>query len=154
MVWVELGLGIFFTNPAEKGTSFWYLVWILPDTACTATLRSHLCIPFLGSARHQSQFPYSCVWGRFIFTEDRSTYSLQQNRQMQIDLGNIQHMYKSLTDTWTWESGLWPRNSFSGNICFQFSVLVLCSYSWLITFFAQVVRRPDDCLKNVYTREG
>ncbi len=26
-----------------------------------------------------------------------------------------------------WKLGLWPRNSFSGNICFQFSVLVLCS---------------------------
>jgi hypothetical protein len=27
----------------------------------------------------------------------------------------------------THECGNWPRNSFSGNICFQFSVLVLCS---------------------------
>jgi hypothetical protein len=27
------------------------------------------------------------------------------------------------------ELGLWPCNSFSGNICFQFSVLVLCSVS-------------------------
>ncbi len=26
-----------------------------------------------------------------------------------------------------WKLGLWPRNSFSGNICFEFSVLVLCS---------------------------
>ncbi len=25
------------------------------------------------------------------------------------------------------EMGLWPHNSFSGNICFEFSVLVLCS---------------------------
>jgi hypothetical protein len=25
------------------------------------------------------------------------------------------------------EIGLWPRNSFPGNICFEFSVLVLCS---------------------------
>jgi hypothetical protein len=36
-------------------------------------------------------------------------------------------IYKSLTDTWMWKLGLWPRNSFSGNICFKFSVLVLCS---------------------------
>ncbi len=34
---------------------------------------------------------------------------------------------KSLTDTWMWKLGLWPRNSFSGNICFEFSALVLCS---------------------------
>jgi hypothetical protein len=25
------------------------------------------------------------------------------------------------------ELGLWPRNSFSGNICLEFSALVLCS---------------------------
>jgi hypothetical protein len=25
-----------------------------------------------------------------------------------------------------WKLGLWPLNSFSGNICFEFSVLVLC----------------------------
>jgi hypothetical protein len=48
--------------------------------------------------------------------------SLQQNRQ--IDRGNI---HKSLTDTWMWKLVLWPCNSFSGNICFQFSVLVLCN---------------------------
>jgi hypothetical protein len=36
-------------------------------------------------------------------------------------------IYKLLTDTWMWKLGLWPRNSFSGDICFEFSVLVLCS---------------------------
>ncbi len=38
---------------------------------------------------------------------------------------SIMGIYKSLTDTWMWKLGLWLRNSFSGNICFQFSVLVL-----------------------------
>ncbi len=33
----------------------------------------------------------------------------------------------SLTDTWMWKLGLRPHNSFSGNICFEFSVLCLCS---------------------------
>ncbi len=42
---------------------------------------------------------------------------------------SIVGIYKSLTDTWMWKLGLWPRNSFSGNICFQFSVLFLCSVS-------------------------
>ncbi len=36
-------------------------------------------------------------------------------------------IYKSLTDTRMWKLGLWPRKYFSGNICFEFSVLVLCS---------------------------
>ncbi len=26
-----------------------------------------------------------------------------------------------------WKLGLWPRNSFSGNVCVDFSALVLCS---------------------------
>ncbi len=34
---------------------------------------------------------------------------------------------KSLTDTWMWKLGLRPRNSFSGNFCFAFSLLRLCS---------------------------
>ncbi len=34
-------------------------------------------------------------------------------------------IYKLLTYTWMWKLGLWPRNSFFGNICFEFSVLVL-----------------------------
>jgi hypothetical protein len=32
----------------------------------------HLCIPFLEIARPQSQFPYSCVYERFIYSQDRS----------------------------------------------------------------------------------
>ncbi len=37
--------------------------------------KSHLCIPFLGIARPQSQFPHSCVCEQFIYSqEDRSTY--------------------------------------------------------------------------------
>jgi hypothetical protein len=39
----------------------------------------------------------------------------------------IVEMYKSLTDPWMWKSGLWTRSSFSGNTCFEFSALVLCS---------------------------
>jgi hypothetical protein len=42
-------------------------------------------------------------------------------------MGPIVRIYKSLTDTCMWKVGLWPRNSFSGNICFQFLALVLCS---------------------------
>jgi hypothetical protein len=36
-------------------------------------------------------------------------------------------IYKLLADTRKWKLGLRPRNSFSGNIGFKFSVLSLCS---------------------------
>jgi hypothetical protein len=36
--------------------------------------KSHLCIPFLGIARPQSQYAHSCVCERFIYSQDRSTY--------------------------------------------------------------------------------
>jgi hypothetical protein len=42
---------------------------------CTALQgKSHLCFPFLGIARPQSQFPHSCVCERFIYSQDQSTY--------------------------------------------------------------------------------
>ncbi len=40
---------------------------------------------------------------------------------------SIVGIYKSLTDTWMWKLGLWPCNSFSGNICSNFRVFCLCS---------------------------
>jgi hypothetical protein len=40
----------------------------------------------------------------------------------------ILYVYKSLPDTWMWKLGLRPRNSFSGNIFIEFSVL--CSLQW------------------------
>jgi hypothetical protein len=40
-----------------------------------------------------------------------------------------------------WKLGLWPRNSFTGNICFEFSVLVLSSVeeATLTNFFFSII---------------
>ncbi len=46
-----------------------------------------LYIPFLGIARPQPQFPHSCVFERFTYSQDQSTYFLQQNRKNRC--GNI-----------------------------------------------------------------
>ncbi len=75
--------------------------------------KSHLCIPFLGIARPQPQFPHTrtCACEPFILSKDRSTCFLQQN------IGRRSWEYvKSLTDTWMWKLGLRPRYSFSGNM--------------------------------------
>ncbi len=54
---------------------------------CQATLQrnSHLCIPFLGIAQPQYQFPHSCVCQRCIYSQNLVHIGphifLQQNRQ-------------------------------------------------------------------------
>ncbi len=97
-------------------------------TFCWDTLKrkSHLCIPFLGIAWPQSQFLHSCVCWRFIHSQDHSTYCISCSRLGKSMVG----IYESLTDTLMWKLGLWSRNSFSGNICFQFLLLVICN-AWL-----------------------
>ncbi len=56
-------------------------------------------IPRKGIVRSQYQFPHSCVCERFIYSQDRSTYSATGKC---VDrLGNT--LYKSLTHTWIWK---------------------------------------------------
>ncbi len=77
----------------------------------------------------QSQFPHSCICERFIKSLDLSIYFLKENRQ--VDHGNI--LIASQThECGNWHCGhaipFWENNySFFGNICWEFSVLVLCS---------------------------
>ncbi len=60
--------------------------------------KSHLCIPRKGIAWPKSHFPHLCLCERFIYSKIGPHIFLRQNRQ---------------TDP--------------GNICFEFSVLCLCS---------------------------
>ncbi len=72
--------------------------------------KSHLCIPFLGIARTQSQFPYSCVCERFT-----SIYSPRNGPHISCSrIGRSTVGIKSLTDKWMWKLGLWPRIPFLG----------------------------------------
>ncbi len=70
------------------------------------------------------QFPHMMgLWAIYIFPWSIHIFFFSCSR-----IGiSIMGIYKSRTDTWMWKLGLWPRNSFSGNIFFQFLVLVLCS---------------------------
>ncbi len=71
--------------------------------------------------RPQSQFSRSCVRAISIFPGSVHIFSCSRICRP------IVRTHKSLTDTWMWTLGLWPWNSFSGNICFEFSVLCLCN---------------------------
>ncbi len=52
---------------------------LFSTTLSTLQRKSSLCIPFLGIARPQSQFPHSCVCERFIYSQDRSTFSINHS---------------------------------------------------------------------------
>ncbi len=73
----------------------------IPKIFCHALQRqSHLCIPFLGIGRFQSQFPHSCFCEWFIYSEERSTYFLQQNKQ-------IHNAWEYMNRSQTHECGNW-----------------------------------------------
>ncbi len=86
------------------------MVFLLHTQRHTATK-----IPFMYSCSGnyaalppQSQFPHSCVFELFVYSQDWSTYFLQQNRQ--IDCGNL---YIAQTyECGNWD--VWPRNFFLG----------------------------------------
>ncbi len=62
---------------------------------------------------------------------------------------SIVGIYKSLTDTWIWKLGLWPRNCFSGNMCFEFSVSGLCSARTVMVFMYLYLSSHASTLKLV-----
>jgi hypothetical protein len=114
---------------------FWYPRTNYPLPMCSGTHRHttnnllilftlqrkpHICIHFLRIAKPISTF--MCLWAIYIGISRISPH-ISCSRIGRSIVGIL----KPLTDTWMWKSGLRPRNSFSGNICLELSVLVLCS---------------------------
>ncbi len=79
-------------------------------------------------------FHTECVCERFVYSQYRSAY-----KSCRKICGPILGIYNSLTDTWMCQLGLKPHNSFSGNICFDFLVLCLCSVRSIV---ARIGVRP------------
>ncbi len=84
----------------------------------TYTENSKEIFPYKEISRQQSQFPctFMCLWAIYIFTR---SVCLSCYRKI---CGPILVIYKLLTDTWIWNWGLRPRNSFSGNTKLGFSL--------------------------------
>ncbi len=64
---------------------------------------------------------FMCLWAIYIFPGMVHIFSCSR-------IGRpIVGIYKSITDKWMRKLGLRLRSSFSGNICFKFLALCLCS---------------------------
>ncbi len=74
------------------------------------------------------QFPYS--YGTF-FMRLLAIYIFPESVQSSRIGKPILGIYKTRTETWVWKLGMRPHNSFSGNACFEFSVLYLSSVATL-----------------------
>ena len=70
---------------------------------------------------------FMCLWAIYIFPGSVHIFSCSRISRPIVEI------YKSLTDTWIWKLGLRQRNSFSGNICFKFLVLWLCSVDLILS---------------------
>jgi hypothetical protein len=82
--------------------------------------KSHFCIPRMDL--RSPQFHIHVSVSDIYIPRISPHIFLQQNRQ--IVRGHI--IRKSLTDKWIWKLKLRPRNSFSGNSCFEFAVWRVC----------------------------
>jgi hypothetical protein len=83
-----LGYLLYLSIPSHR-------VSIFQSSYSTLQRQFRLYIPFLGIGRPQPQFPHSCDFERFMYSQVWSTYFLQQKRQTHS--GNIEfahrHMY-------------------------------------------------------------
>jgi hypothetical protein len=124
-------------TPAAGTSPFLFSLWnylillgmfeVLPIKIYYFTYQPHcnenpiVYIPFSGNYAASIPTPHSCVCGDLYIPR------IGPHISCTITGRSIVGIYKSLIDTWMGKLGLWPRNSFSGNIYFEFSVLVLCS---------------------------
>ncbi len=90
---------------------------------------------------------FMCLWAIYIFTGSVHIFSCTRIGR------SIVGINESLTDTWMSNLRLWPRNFFSGNICFKFSLLFLYSVRRILLrpeYF--IFRQRDSEVSKKYSR--
>jgi hypothetical protein len=135
----------FASNICHKLWSSWNWIYFVRKMLWTRTATK---IPFMyffsGNCRPQSQFSHSCVCERFISPRIGSHISCSGIGRSLVGI------YKALTDTWMCKLGLWPRNSFSVNICFIGSLQYV---SWSRLFVDSGFQVFDD-LNQIYSKKN
>jgi hypothetical protein len=112
-----------FTVGWELGEASYIPFSTLNVLYCTAT-KTPLMYSFSGNSAASAPIStFICLWAIFIVPGSVYTLHISPSRIGRPNMG----IYKSLTDTWLWKSGLRSRYSFSGNICFKILVFCLCS---------------------------
>jgi hypothetical protein len=102
---------------------------------------------------------FMCLWAIYIFSGSAHFPAAEYSRQT--DGGIYKRSQTHECGNWDWG---WPCNSFSGNFCFEFSVLCLCSavsikvlfdfvtgscYSTFLFLDHLPVVHPEDACKHV-----
>jgi hypothetical protein len=111
--WTFLSYKYHFSRGSLKGPP---ARWDQP-LQCTATK-----ISFMYSFSGNFSVPiatFMCLWAIYTFPGSAGlSPHISCSRKGRLIVG----ICKQLTDTWMCKLGLWPRNSFSGNICFEFGI--------------------------------
>ncbi len=112
--WGRGGAELYMAAECKNGCMLNIIVFLLSGhwvqvpfqhTAKTKYRNFETNVPIKGISGSQSQFQHSCVCEWFIYSHDRSAYSLKKIWRP------ILGLYNSLTDTWMWKLGLRPRYS-------------------------------------------
>jgi hypothetical protein len=100
------------------GTMMYRIMYIVQRLICSPAAKTPFMSSFSGNCVASVSIS-TCLWAIYFIPRIGQHISCSR-------LGrSIMGIYKPLTDTWMWKLELWPRNSFSRNICFIFSAFVL-----------------------------
>ncbi len=118
--------------------------------SCTATKSPFMYSQKRHCAASSTFSTFMCLWAIYIFPGSVNKFSCSKIGRPIL----VIYIYKSLTDTGMRKLGLRPRNSFSGNIRFEFSVLSICSLGMSTVHCTPLCPHMDIYVNNLYFRRN